>query len=220
MKLHAELLKKFIELPTVDSRGSVDLRALRIDLDSLGLEVKDLDEEKGIFNIETLANRGDHLYHLGVAREIAGRFLSPIKIPHLASELPSKKLSTVVRIQTKTTPAFSLLELEVPTGFSAPAEVRNMIEPKADRHPLVDILNYAQLELGQPMHAYDRDKIEGEISVVLSTEPEDIIALDGKKYTVPSESIIIRDSKKIIGVAGVIGCANTMMTSSTTRVFH
>ena len=67
------------------------------------------------------------------------------------------------------------------------------------------------------MHAFDYNKVEGEIKVVLSDREHEILALDGKNYKVPAESLLIMDRNKIIAVAGVIGCANSMVDQNTTR---
>jgi phenylalanyl-tRNA synthetase beta chain len=97
-------------------------------------------------------------------------------------------------------------------------DVAIFIDEPSKRHPIVNLLNYVQLELGQPMHAFDAAKIEGEIVIDCATQVEQIEALDGKVYQVPEGSILIRDRRKIIAVAGVIGCANSMVTDSTTKV--
>lgn len=213
MKLYKSLVSKIIDIP---AETTEDLRHL---LDSVGLEVKGITETKGdvIFDIETLANRGDHLHHLGVAREISGRTLSHLHYPKLASELPSKSPSIKFRRETPKCLVYGLLELEISSNFQAPQEVATYIENKAGRHPIVDVMNYVQLEIGQPMHAFDKDSIEGEIIIEESKKEETVEALDGKTYKVPAGSLLIKDQKKIIAVAGVIGCANSMCTSKTTR---
>ena len=214
MKLPLKLLEKFIDLQSTDV---IEVRKL---LDDLGLEVKDVGEDRRgtVYTIETLANRGDHLSALGVAREIAARTFSSVKSPTCISELPQKKASLPIRRLTDKCMRYALLEAEIASDIKLRPDVASFILDPEALHPLVSILNFVQAELGQPMHAFDRDKLEGEIVIELSEKQEEIEALDGKKYLVPPQSILIKDKKKILAVAGVIGCANSMVSDSTTRV--
>ncbi|MBX7139195.1 MAG: phenylalanine--tRNA ligase subunit beta [Oligoflexia bacterium] len=214
MKLHQALLERLIELP---STAEHELRAV---LDDLGLEVKKVELEggKAVFNIETLANRGDHLSALGIAREISARFLTGIKLPASAGEISTKKVSVPVRNLTDKCLRYALMEMSLPVGMRLRADVAQILGSNPEHHPIVDLLNYVLLEIGQPMHAFDRDKVEGEVVVDLLQSAERVEALDGKTYEVPAGSIVIRDRRRIIAVAGVIGCANTMVTKETTRV--
>lgn len=216
MKLHLSMLEKLIELPTADANE------LRQVLDDLGLEVKDQVGEgsRTVFNIETLANRGDHLYAVGVARELAARYLASISNPPIAAAFADRKSSIIVRKNTDKCMRYALLELTLPRGMQARPDVLAVMSPDgpSTKPAIVDLLNFVQLELGQPMHAFDRDKIDGEILIELSTQVEEVEALDGKTYTVPAGAVLIRDKKKTVAVAGVIGCANSMVTAETTRV--
>ncbi len=221
MKLHVRMLEKLLELPeySAENAGSCPLRLL---LDDVGLEVKgvDVSTDKGIvYTIETLANRGDHLYALGVAREISARTLAQVKVPAVAGQLSDRKASVLVRRQTDTCSRYSLLEMSLPTPMSLRNDVAVFVEEPGKRHAIVDLLNYVQSEFGQPMHAFDASKVDGEIIIDCATKVEEIEALDGKTYRVPEGSILIRDRKKIIAVAGVIGCANSMVTEGTTKVY-
>ena len=215
MKIRLSLLEKFVELPAGEGH---ELRQL---FDDLGLEVKDVAGEGAdrVFTLETLAQRGDHLFALGIAREFAARSLSTIKQPQFSQDLSDRKPSFAVKNHTDKCYRYALLEMQVPPVMTLRDDIARVIgERDKDRHAMVDILNYIMLELGQPMHAFDRDKVEGEVSIVLSEQEEEIEALDGKRYKVPAGSILIRDRKKTIAVGGVIGCANSMCTVATKRV--
>lgn len=214
MKLQLELLEKFVDLPTKDTA------ALRDTLNDLGLEVKDTSDEAGgvIFTIETLANRGDHLSAIGVAREFAARFLSSVKLPAVAAELSDRKTGVMVSNDTAKCLRYALLEMNIPQGFSIRPEIVKIIGVESTLHPFVQLLNYVQLELGQPMHAFDAEKVSGAISVVEIKDAAEIIGLDQATYKVPAGSIVIRDKDKILAVAGVIGCQSSMVTTSTKKV--
>lgn len=221
MKLRYSLLQRFIELPECDPKqaGNSPLRHL---LDDLGLEVKSTDENSDgspIFTIETLANRGDHLYALGIAREISARLLNRVTYPAMASSLPEKKCAVPIKRATEKCHRYGLLEMVVPHPMPLRSDVSSVLGADCGKHhAIVDLLNYIQAEMGQPMHAFDQEKVEGEIIIDLATQVEQIEALDGKSYKVPAGSILIRDKKKIIAVAGIIGCSNSMVTENTKKV--
>lgn len=218
MKLHLSILDKLIELPTKDP---VELRPL---LDDLGYEVKNTEGSglQTIFTVESQANRGDQLYALGAARDLSARLLTPVSPPHMAGELTDRKTSIPVRVATDKCLRYALLEMALPKPMELRQDIaaimHNGQESGVRKHAIVDILNYILLELGQPMHAFDRDKVEGEVSIELTDKSEQVEALDDKTYQVPKGSIVIKDKKKIIAVAGVIGCKNSMVTPETSNV--
>jgi phenylalanyl-tRNA synthetase beta chain len=214
------MIEKLLELPecSIESAGTSSLRHT---LDDIGLEVKGVEANSDVgvvFTIETLANRGDHLYAIGVAREISARTLAQISIPTVAATLSDRKSSVLVRRVTEKCSRYALLEMSLPSPMPLRNDVAVYIDEPGKRHAIVDLLNYVQMEFGQPMHAFDASKVDGEIVVDCATKVETVEALDGKTYQVPEGSILIRDRKKILAVAGVIGCANSMVTSDTTKV--
>jgi phenylalanyl-tRNA synthetase beta chain len=220
MKLHVRMLEKILELPECPAESAAT-SPLRQTLDDVGLEVKNVEVsgERGVvFTIETLANRGDHLYAIGVARELSARTLAKIHMPSIAGQLSERKASVLVRRATEKCSRYALLEMSLPSGMPLRNDVAQFIDEPGKRHAIVDLLNYVQLEFGQPMHAFDASKIEGEVVIDCATREEQIEALDGRTYKVPEGSILIKDRKKIVAVAGVIGCANSMVTTETTKV--
>lgn len=221
MKLHVRLLEKWMEIPECPPEIA-NRSQLRHTLDDIGLEVKSVDvtPEKGVvFTIETLANRGDHLYVHGVARELAARTLAQFKLPTLAARLTDRKASLPIRRVTDKCSRYALLEMSLPADMPLRNDVAAFVDEPGKHPAIVDILNYVQMEFGQPMHAFDADKIDGEIIIDVATKVEEIEALDGKTYKVPEGSILIRDRKKIVAVAGVIGCSNSMVTASTRKIY-
>ncbi len=220
MKFHVRMIEKLLELPEcpIESAGT---SALRHTLDDMGLEVKGVEANSDagvVFTIETLANRGDHLYAIGVARELSARTLTQISLPPVAGSLGDRKSSVLVRRVTEKCSRYALLEMSLPSLMPLRNDVAVYTEEPGKRHAIVDLLNYVQLEFGQPMHAFDASKIDGEIVIDCATKVETIEALDGKTYQIPEGSILIRDRKKILAIAGVIGCANSMVSSETTKV--
>jgi phenylalanyl-tRNA synthetase beta chain len=214
MKLSLTLLKRCIDLPTKDF---VELHHV---FDDLGLEVEQYVEEAGqpFFKIETLAHRGDHLSAYGIARELSARYLLPVQPLALYPTWPPVEAHDA-SVETKECLRYALLSMDLPSGLSVPKELQQVMTNYNPQTPaIVHLLNYVLEEIGQPMHAFDADRIEGQIRVIVSQREEEVVALDGKTYRVPSGSILIQDAVKTVAVGGVIGCVNSMVTAETKRV--
>ena len=137
MNLHLQILERLIQLPTLEHKE------LRRHLDELGLEVKGVEGEgkTAIFNVETSANRGDHLSCWGVARELSARLLSAVKHPPIAADLGDRKPSIGIRRATDTCFRYGLLEMTIPQTMAPRPDVTAVIGA-SKHHPLVDTLNY------------------------------------------------------------------------------
>src|SRR5205807_3621538 len=83
---------------------------------------------------------------------------------------------------------------------------------------IVDITNFVMLEFGQPLHAFDADKLKGGINVRLATAGEKFLALDGKTYSLGERDLVIADEVRAVGIAGVMGGEDTGVTESTTAL--
>ena len=79
----------------------------------------------------------------------------------------------------------------------------------------VDISNFVMLEIGQPLHAFDADKLAGAINVRLAAAGEKFLALDGKTYSLGEQDLVIADDARTVGIAGVMGGEDTGVTEST-----
>jgi phenylalanyl-tRNA synthetase beta chain len=86
-------------------------------------------------------------------------------------------------------------------------------------HPVVDILNYVMLELGQPMHAFDADKLKGTVVVRMARPEEPIITLDAQTVTLAKDVLVIADQNKAQAIAGIIGGNDSAVGDNTTQVF-
>ena len=84
---------------------------------------------------------------------------------------------------------------------------------------IVDITNYVMLELGQPMHAFDRDQLVGEIDVRMAHPGEQLVLLDGKTLTLSDDVLVIADQEKALALAGIMGGEHSGISESTTTVF-
>jgi phenylalanyl-tRNA synthetase beta chain len=184
------------------------------------LEVLGLRDE--VLDIAVTPDRGYALSVRGVAREVATAFDLPFRDPGLAGPPTSPALGYPVRLEDETGcdrfVARAVTDLD-PTRVSPPWLRRRL--QMAGMRPLslaVDITNYVMLELGQPLHGYDRAELRGEIAVRRARSGEKLETLDGVTRDLDPTDLLITDDSGPIGLAGVMGGASTEITAGTTDV--
>ena len=192
----------------------------------IGTPIRDLFPLDTILDVEITPNRGDLLSHFGLAREIAA--LTNKRFVGQALRLPSKAAGDAPALQKKgikisalrECPFYSARRIENVVVGPSPDWLRAKIESVGIRsiNNVVDVSNFVMLELGQPTHAFDADKLSGEINVRLAHEAEKFLALDGKTYELTPENLIIADGERTVGIAGVMGGEESGVTDSTKNV--
>jgi phenylalanyl-tRNA synthetase beta chain len=215
----AEVSDGILELPADASVGT-DLRQA-LDLDDTVLE------------FAITPNRGDAMSVRGLAREVAaltgaalgGPDCAPV--PASAGRSPEgvsalSKGSTVSLSAAAACPRFHhRLLVDIDNSRPSPLWLRERLRRAGQRSisPIVDITNYIVLELGQPMHAYDLDKIEGgALDVRLARVGETCELLDGRTVELAPDVLVIADAAGPVAMAGVMGGMRTSVTPQTTRV--
>jgi len=190
----------------------------------LGAPISELFPSDIIFDVEITPNRGDLLSHYGLAREIAALIGTSLRdVPFVGrfgeTSLPVKKDSVTLSAPNEC-PFFSLRRIEGVTVAPSPAWLRARIETAGVRsiNNIVDISNFVMLELGQPTHAFDADKLKGDIIVRMARDGEKFLALDGKTYALTPQDLVIADQERVVGIAGVMGGEETGVTASTRNV--
>ena len=185
----------------------------------IGAPIVDLFPADTILDVEITPNRGDLLSHFGLAREIAALTGKRIKTPIADAKIGIKK--TGVKISApRECPFFSARKIDNVKVGPSPDWLRTKIEAAGIRsiNNIVDISNFVMLELGQPTHAFDADKLKGEINVRLARAGEKFLALDGKTYSLTPENLVIADQERAVGIGGVMGGEDTGVTESTRNV--
>jgi len=155
-----------------------------------------------IFELEITPNRPDCLSIIGVAREIAAIENKKIKFPQLPNILKTQKpLPLIVKTDSKINPRFTGIIISGIKVGESPKWLKEKLE-KMNQRPInniVDITNYVMLELGNPIHAFDYDKIIGNIMTVSQTKGgEKFESVDGITYRLPKDAVVISDKEKII----------------------
>src|SRR5256885_12035928 len=186
----------------------------------IGAAIGDLFPGNTILDVEITPNRGDLLSHFGLAREIAA--LTKKKMRAETRPLKTVKFAkSGVKISaTRECPFFSARKIDNVKVGPSPQWLRSKIESVGIRsiNNIVDISNFGMLWLGQPTHAFDADKLRGEINVRLAREGEKFLALDGKTYELTRENLVIADGERTVGIAGVMGGEESGVTDSTKNV--
>ncbi len=216
MKVPLSWLKDYVDI-------EVNAEELAEKLLLSGTKVEEVikDGDDYILDLEITSNRPDCLGVLGVAREISAVLGVPLKNDSSEQSRSSGELDFVFNVADPTLlPSYSAVVLEhVNIG-----ESNDLIKSRLTKcgvrpiNSLVDVTNYVMLETGQPMHAFDYDKVSGHtFNVRSSREGEEVTTIDGVKRKLKEGSIIIEDTQKLIDLAGLMGGANTEITQDTTR---
>lgn len=189
-----------------------------------GLEIKSIDQ-KGpayIFEAEITSNRPDWLSIYGIAREIqaiTGSRLKSVDVK-LPKESASLKPSIIIEDKKGCLRYVGRIIDDVQAGPS-PKWLTERIEGAGIRpvNNIVDITNFCLMELGQPLHAFDYDKLDGgRIVVRRAKKGEEIITIDGVKRKLDETILVIADAGRPVAIAGVMGGKDTEVTFSTKRI--
>ena len=185
----------------------------------VGAPIADLFPADTILDVEITPNRGDLLSHFGLAREIAALTGKKTKSTSRESKIPVKKTGVSIT-STRECPFFSARRIDNVSVEPSPQWLRTKIESVGVRsiNNIVDISNFVMLELGQPTHAFDADKLKGGINVRLPHDDEKFLALDGKTYSLKPNNCVVADQERAVGIGGVMGGEETGVTESTKNV--
>ena len=201
---------------------------LAVDLQFSGTIVDSIEKKSNeiIFDFEITPNRPDCLSVIGIAREIAAIYKRKLTIPNPFSVTQFKSQISRVEFEVKDknlSPNYSLGIIGSVRVGKSPQWLVKRLEGAEIRsiNNIVDISNFVMIETGQPMHAFDYDKIKGKMTLRASKEGETIITLDGVKRNPPKGAIVIEDSEKIIDLAGLMGGRNSEVDKNTkTLLLH
>ncbi|MEU3243749.1 phenylalanine--tRNA ligase subunit beta [Streptomyces sp. NPDC006875] len=194
-----------------DGSGGIIVLSPEHEAGSDAIELLELVDE--VLDIAVTANRGDCLSMRGVARETAIAYGLPLRDPALLDVPAPNAFGYPVQVSEPL--GCDRFTARTVTGLSAEARspiwLRRRLQ-KAGMRPVslaVDVTNYVMLELGQPLHAYDRSLVQGTIGVRRARQGELLTTLDGTKRVLDAEDLVITDDRGPIGLAGVMGGADT-----------
>ncbi len=174
-----------------------------------------------IFDIEITTNRPDVMSIVGLAREasvaVGGTFVAP-GVPDI---LGGEGLSLEVRVEDgELCPRYMAVAVDSVNVGPSPAWLQKRLLLSGHRpiNSVVDVTNYVLHEYGQPMHAFDYDKIKGALVVRKAHDGEKMVALDGIEYALSAGQLVIADNEGPVAIAGVMGGLRTGVTMDTKRI--
>ena len=185
-----------------------------------GSAIQALGLDDVVFEYEITSNRVDCFGVLGIAREAAATFGKKFCPPAVAETGNSENVNDYVKVTVEDTelcPRYCARVVKNIKIAPSPEWMQRRLASQGIRpiNNIVDITNYVMEEYGQPMHAYDLDAIAGrEIIVRRAAKDEKFITLDGQERTMDDSVLMICDGEKAVGVAGIMGGENSMITDN------
>ena len=188
--------------------------------------------ERGVIDAEITPNRGDCLSLIGIAQEVSSVFKKKLSLPKFRKmDISSQKRVDVEVLEKDLSPRYIAKVVEAIKVRPSPTWLRNRLLSAGVRpiSNVVDVTNYVMLELGQPLHAFDFDKVLGKktsgkkvqnpkIVARRAKKDEKIITLDGVKRDLSLDDLVIADAKKPIAIAGVMGGRSTEVDENTKNI--
>ncbi len=177
-----------------------------------------------IFEYEITSNRVDCYSVIGIAREAAATYNLPLHLPEVSVTESDEKTSDFISVDVRDTDLCSRYVARVVTDIKiapSPKWMQRRLASAGIRpiNNLVDITNYIMLEYGQPMHAYNLDTVAGHhIEVRRALDGEKFTTLDGQERNLDKNVLMICDGEKEIGIAGIMGGENSMITDDVKTV--
>jgi len=226
MKFTYNWLKDFVEI-------KIAPQALAQKLTMTGLEVTSLEEHNGdfVFEIEVTSNRPDWLSVMGIAREVAAITREKLKnvsrIRYHVSRKNVRRATCDVRPfsikieDKKDCPLYTAKIIRDIKVGSSPDWLKKRLELLGCRsvNNIVDITNYILFEYGEPLHAFDLDKLNNDTIIVRRAKNnEKIVTLDGQERMLNCETLVIADKEKAVALAGVMGGKDTEVTQATKNI--
>jgi len=237
MKLSPQWVRELVDLAVDDHRLAEDLTSVGIAAEGISGSGADT-----VFEMEIGTNRPDVMNHYGVAREAAAIYDLPLKqLSALSHPASAEKHTSAAKASahrgsggtTEVVPFPIILEEpELCPRFTArvirgthikhsPEKIANRLR-LLDQRPIsnaVDATNYVLWEIGKPTHVYDQDLLEGgKLIVRMARDGEKLKTLDGVERTLTSEDLVVADAKRPVGLAGVMGGYDSMITEKTKNI--
>jgi len=176
-----------------------------------------------VVEVDLTPNRGDCLSITGLARELGVLSQTTVRTVDCEAVDPeSDEIHDVYLSAPEGCPCYvgrviEHVDVTKPTPMWMVERLRRSGIRSIDA--IVDITNYVMLELGQPMHAFDRDQLVGEIDVRMAHPGEQLVLLDGKTLTLSDDVLVIADQEKALALAGIMGGEHSGISERTTTVF-
>src|SRR5436305_1658262 len=219
MKFSREWLTDYVDLSDL----SDDQLGVRLTEIGHAVEATEQHGDDTVFDLEITTNRVDAMSHIGMARELAaalgrpaaGTLASP-PAGSAASSPPTVKIEAPEMCSRYT----ALVIRNITVKPSSPVIARRLEEVGLRPiNNIVDVTNYVMLALGHPLHAFDLDRVNGQTIIVRRGKAgETVKSLDGEMRKIDSDTIVIADAQRSVGLGGIIGGFEAELTAATKHV--
>ena len=177
-----------------------------------------------IFELEITPNRPDCLSHIGIAREIAAYYDRKVKYPNIEINETIESINTLIKVNIDDKERCKRYVGKIVKNVKvqeSPEWLKRRIQAMGLNpiNNIVDITNFVMFEYNQPMHAFDFDKLKGNINVRSAKENEEITTLDGVDRVLKNNELVIADEERAIAIAGIIGGDATKIDNETKNIF-
>jgi phenylalanyl-tRNA synthetase beta chain len=219
MKISLQWLADFLP-------GASDAQTFADALTNGGLPVEVIEKhgDDTVIDVEVTSNRGDCLSHIGVARELAALLNRPFKEPkHTVSEssTPAASVTSVQIDSLQLCPHYTARIIRNVKIQPSPLWMQQRLTAIGVRpiNNVVDVTNYVMFELGQPLHAFDFDQLNGKKIIVRNAKSgESILSIDGHERKLNADMLVIADVQKPVALAGVMGGRDSEVSDSTKNI--
>lgn len=214
-------LEQYFETELLESKLGTPFFSLEVTIPGNGSSTYSFPLKDTVFEIDNkfITNRPDLFSVEGNAREFGAVFSLPFT--PFTGGIESEKKEISVQIDSENVLSYSLIEVNNISVAPSPLGIDQMLRKSGitPKYDLVDITNYIMTELGQPIHAFDKEKVDGKIIVRQARAGELLLALDGKEYSLSPDDLVIADESKVLAIAGVIGGMSSAISETTKNVY-
>ncbi|PID46263.1 MAG: phenylalanine--tRNA ligase subunit beta [Proteobacteria bacterium] len=176
-----------------------------------------------ILELDATPNRADCLSIAGIAREVGVLTQSPVIEPtiQVVEQASDEKFAVEIQATEDCQRYAGRIIRNVNVNAETPLWMVERLRRAGIRSlgPVVDVTNYVLIELGQPMHGFDLDKLSGGIVVRMATEGESLTLLDDREIALREDTLVIADQEKALALAGVMGGLDSSVTDQTQNIF-
>ena len=219
MRISYNWLKEFIDI-------KVKPQKLAEDLTLFGHEVESIEKagDDYILDFEITPNRGDCLSIIGMAREAVALYDKKFKIKNLKLKISESQINKNIKVNISDSSICSCFSARIIDNIKVGKSPKWLIDRLKSYgfrslNNIVDITNYAMIETGQPLHAFDYNKIHsGIMNIKQAASGESMITLDGQEQKLDKNAIVIDDGKKIFDLAGIMGGFNSEVDKKTKTI--
>ena len=203
--------------------GSISDADLLEQLTDLGLEVDQSKKEKKdlLIKLDLTPNRGDCFSLIGIARDICAVNNLKLKLPKFKKQQQSLDYKKNVSVDKSACSSYLGQIIRLKNKVKTPQYIKKTLKAAdiGQVNPIVDITNYVMLHTGQPLHAFDNEKIGKKIYVKFPSKRTKLKLLDGVSHEITKDFLTISDEKEVIALAGIMGCANSEVDETTKEIF-